>query len=85
MTLQLILVNQIRAETQPNVSNFNKVDSSAVVKKDGKELYVMEILTIALNNHVVSEQTAPILLTTIGVNVHRDLVERDVKIKLTCV
>ena len=39
--LQLILVNQIRAETMPNASNSNRVDSFAVAKKDGKELYVM--------------------------------------------
>jgi hypothetical protein len=39
--LQLILVNQLHAETEPNVSNFSKVDSFAVAKKDGKDLYVM--------------------------------------------
>ena len=85
MTLQLILVKGTHAEMKRNVKPYNKVDSSAVVKKDGREHSVTKILTIAPNNHVLLEQNVLILSMTSDAIVQMVLLEKDVKKKLICV
>ena len=85
MTLQLILVKGIHAEMERNAKRYNKVDSSAVVKKDGREHSVTKILTTAPNNHVPLEQAVLILSMTSDATVQMVLLEKDVKRKLICV
>ena len=50
--LQSTHVLHLHAQTEPNVNNFSKADFSADAKLDGKDLFVIKTLMIALISHV---------------------------------
>ena len=52
--LLLILVLPHLVKMVLNANNYNKEDSFAAAKRDGKELFVTKISMTAPNNHVLS-------------------------------
>ena len=68
-----------------NANNYNKEDSFAAAKRDGKELFVTKISMTAPNNHVLSVLIVLIWFMIIDVIVHLVSLERDAKKRLTYV
>ena len=74
-------VRHLHAETMLNVNNFNKDDSSAVVKKAGKDHCAIKTLMTVPSSHVPLEPTVLILWTIIDAIAQLDLMESDVNKK----
>lgn len=79
--LPLTPVPHLHAGTELNVNSFNKVDSSADAKPDGKDHCVTKTLMTAPSSHVHLELIVPILWMITDATVPPDLMESDVNKK----